>query len=50
MSPQLLAQAVEDNELRDAMVDQMSPEEVVAFEEYISEYQAREYVVKKKDS
>lgn len=50
MPPELLAQAVEENELRDELVNQLSPEKVVAFDEYVSEYHAREYVINKKDS
>lgn len=49
MTPELLAQAVEENELRDELVDRLSPEEVVAFDDYVSEYQSREYSISKKD-
>lgn len=49
MTPELLAQSVEENELRDELVDQLSPEEVIAFEEYASEYRAREFKINKKD-
>lgn len=49
MTPELLAQAVEENKLRDELLHGLSPEEVNAFEEYVSEYHAREYVVSKKD-
>lgn len=50
MPPELLAQAVQENELRDELVDGLSPEEVVAFDEYVSEYHAREFKINKKDS
>ena len=50
MSPELLAQAVQEDELRDELVDRLSPEEVAAFDDYVSGYHAREYVIDKKDS
>lgn len=50
MTPELLAQAVQENELRDELVDSLSPEEVVAFDEYVSEYHARELRIEKKDN
>lgn len=50
MTPELLARAVEENELRDELFDQLSPEEASAFDDYVSEYHAREYVINKKDS
>lgn len=50
MNPELLAQAVEETDLRNELVDRLSPEEVVAFDDYVSEYQALEYGINKKDN
>jgi len=50
MDAQALARAVEDDRLRSSLADELSSEEVSAFEEYVSEYRAAEMIRSKKDS
>lgn len=45
--PQDLAKAVEDDRLRNQLTEELSAKEASAFDEYVSDYQARELIVDK---
>lgn len=47
MTPQDLAKAVKDERLRNQVTEELSVEEASAFDEYVSDYQARELVIDK---
>lgn len=49
MNAQDLAKAMEDVSLRGSLMNNLDPEAVSAFEEYVSEYQESETVINKKD-